>query len=658
MAGDGSLFANGATLYDCAITGGALKMGNDDEGYHTWISEDGVLNASGAHIDGTITAAGDMGVQYPSLVSMGEQSPVCFEAGGTNDEVLINEETLTFTSNGDLWSQTISLNDEQKITHLITNAKCLTFNKVHEGSGTSNVSVTSGTILTGDGYYYSSTTVELFPSWVSQEHIVELSVTDLGSMMRVSYLGDGKVLVSVNAPLPNITYLGVVNYHYLFDENLDVSVDIAANKDEVTFSFYPQTINVEYAIDVQYIFEPKDFGFKVLRDGSLYANEAYIRGRVYATDGEFTGTIYATDGEFNGTVYATNGDIGGLKIDDGIKGYVDNTESFSLTPNGLIINDTSAKIQVGNFETFHDASSNHTCLQTNGALCIQGMESGKITTSIEMMSDTGENSTDYEISLHYAKIPWVTNVVPIQLKSDKPLLMTKSYTIYYQFTKAVLFGTHDYDSATTRTIVLTIEGGQTESSIKNLDIVDEGALGLYMRFKCLGDWLNDDKLTTDLSNTTIGQIDILTQTQPNNNILITGNLVPKESCKYSLGEDTDRLWSVVYAQTGSIQSSDRNKKNNIKTLSYHYTDIFDNLNPVSYKFNDNTSDRTHIGFIAQDVKSSIISAGLTTQDFAGYCEWENNDGVVSCGLRYEEFIALCVNEIQKLKKRVAELENK
>ena len=65
----------------------------------------------------------------------------------------------------------------------------------------------------------------------------------------------------------------------------------------------------------------------------------------------------------------------------------------------------------------------------------------------------------------------------------------------------------------------------------------------------------------------------------------------------------------------------------------------------------------HTGFIAQDVKSVIEENGLTTKDFAAYCEWEEGD-TTTCGLRYSEFIALCVDQIQKLKARFTELENK
>ena len=65
-----------------------------------------------------------------------------------------------------------------------------------------------------------------------------------------------------------------------------------------------------------------------------------------------------------------------------------------------------------------------------------------------------------------------------------------------------------------------------------------------------------------------------------------------------------------------------------------------------------------MGFISQDVRDALQKSNISTFDFAGYVEYEKDDGSKGYGLRYGEFIALCVNEIQKLKKRISELENK
>ena len=109
-------------------------------------------------------------------------------------------------------------------------------------------------------------------------------------------------------------------------------------------------------------------------------------------------------------------------------------------------------------------------------------------------------------------------------------------------------------------------------------------------------------------------------------------------------------------------TSDINLKNTIKEMPDIYSDLFDNLHPVVYKYNDGTSGRFHAGFIAQDVRDATILAGLTTQDFAGYIESlstnkETGETTKTCYLRYEEFIALNTSEIQKLKARVKTLED-
>ncbi len=115
--------------------------------------------------------------------------------------------------------------------------------------------------------------------------------------------------------------------------------------------------------------------------------------------------------------------------------------------------------------------------------------------------------------------------------------------------------------------------------------------------------------------------------------------------------------------TGTVSSgngSDRNIKHDIEDMSEQYETLFDALRPVRFKYNDGTSDRFHTGFIAQEVKAATESAGLTTQDFAAYYEYDRQTGEeetqTTAALRYGEFVSLNTWEIQRLKARVAELE--
>ena len=120
-------------------------------------------------------------------------------------------------------------------------------------------------------------------------------------------------------------------------------------------------------------------------------------------------------------------------------------------------------------------------------------------------------------------------------------------------------------------------------------------------------------------------------------------------------------WYIQKASSGSAYdiTSDRNKKHNIAIQNELYSKIFDGLIPTTFKYNDGTSDRVHTGFIAQDVEEAVLSAGLTTKDFAAVCyELDDKGNKNNYGIRYEELISLCVYEIQRLKKQVTLLNSK
>lgn len=124
--------------------------------------------------------------------------------------------------------------------------------------------------------------------------------------------------------------------------------------------------------------------------------------------------------------------------------------------------------------------------------------------------------------------------------------------------------------------------------------------------------------------------------------------------------ELDGSW---YISSGAAVTSDANKKNCIEDLSDAYSKLFDNLRPVRFRYNDGQSKRFHTGFIAQEVKQALLDAGLTTKDFAGYIaridtDEETQKKSVTRSLRYSEIIALCVKEIQALKRRVQALEAK
>lgn len=115
--------------------------------------------------------------------------------------------------------------------------------------------------------------------------------------------------------------------------------------------------------------------------------------------------------------------------------------------------------------------------------------------------------------------------------------------------------------------------------------------------------------------------------------------------------------TTLYTQSGGVESSDKNAKYDINYNYDLYDKFYDSIKPANFKYINGESGRNHLGFIAQDIKDSLDKFEIDTQNFAGYCEWPLEDQT-TCGLRYIEFIALNVNQIQKLKKRMTELEEK
>ena len=127
-------------------------------------------------------------------------------------------------------------------------------------------------------------------------------------------------------------------------------------------------------------------------------------------------------------------------------------------------------------------------------------------------------------------------------------------------------------------------------------------------------------------------------------------------------------WNAIYSKNGAISTSDKNAKENIEYMDDKET-FFNSLKPCTFKFKN--GDRTHFGFISQDVEEALKENGMTSFDFAGFCKdlkmetFINDDGEeeerivlddmgdeqYTYSLRYSEFIALNTHMIQKANKK-------
>ena len=118
-------------------------------------------------------------------------------------------------------------------------------------------------------------------------------------------------------------------------------------------------------------------------------------------------------------------------------------------------------------------------------------------------------------------------------------------------------------------------------------------------------------------------------------------------------------WKVVYAKTGTINTSDLRQKHSLETDMEKYIAMLDKIEPTSYVLNDDETESRHVGYIAQKVWLAMKESGLEENDFAGFIRDMQDEGAVyTYGLIYSEFIPILHAKIKQQEKRINELEAK
>tara|TARA_R100001460_G_scaffold8002_1_gene20110 strand:+ start:68 stop:946 length:879 start_codon:yes stop_codon:yes gene_type:complete len=122
-----------------------------------------------------------------------------------------------------------------------------------------------------------------------------------------------------------------------------------------------------------------------------------------------------------------------------------------------------------------------------------------------------------------------------------------------------------------------------------------------------------------------------------------------------LGASNGR-WNDVFATNGTIQTSDRNEKQDIEELSDAEKRVAVVAKGLMRKFRwkdkvaekgDNA--RTHFGIIAQDLQDAFTAEGLDASKYAMFCSdtWTDDDGKeqTRLGVRYSELLAFIISAI-------------
>ena len=90
-----------------------------------------------------------------------------------------------------------------------------------------------------------------------------------------------------------------------------------------------------------------------------------------------------------------------------------------------------------------------------------------------------------------------------------------------------------------------------------------------------------------------------------------------------LGTSTNRF-KDIYATNATINTSDRNAKQNVAIIDDKLLEAWDNVNLVSFKFKDAVEKkgddaRIHAGYIAQDIKEELAKHGIDACKYGLFC---------------------------------------
>jgi hypothetical protein len=129
------------------------------------------------------------------------------------------------------------------------------------------------------------------------------------------------------------------------------------------------------------------------------------------------------------------------------------------------------------------------------------------------------------------------------------------------------------------------------------------------------------------------------------------NFRPTNNGIIDLGASGTR-WEDVWAENGTIQTSDLRDKTDIQSTTLGL-DFIKSLNPVSYKWKTKPEKQTHYGMIAQEVLETLKDHGIDSiQDFGGI----TGDDETHYGARYTEFVPILIKAIQELSDKIKKLE--
>ena len=184
------------------------------------------------------------------------------------------------------------------------------------------------------------------------------------------------------------------------------------------------------------------------------------------------------------------------------------------------------------------------------------------------------------------------------------------------------------------------KGSTSNGSCTTINLYNTGTSGLIY-------FNNNIEIATNLACDSTVQI--------SGTLTMAAQILPNADASYSFGNASYR-WGYIWSNNGTIQTSDQNDKNSIVELdSTLALNVVNDLKPSSYKWNNDPTNSTSFGLIAQDVESTMSKYSVPA--YEGLLYVPASGSTDSYGINYSNVIPFLIGAIQKLTNQVSSLQN-
>lgn len=444
-------------------------------------------------------------------------------------------------------------------------------------------------------------------------------------------------------------------YKRVQGDGADYEVGLKATSGDTDLAFY-----VKESADS---WDSNDETFFIRNNGHLYAKKADITGKITASSGKIGSWTIGDMGNYTDSIYTTY--------------CAASTPSSSNPEYAVFMRGKGAettlafgvKSRTSSSTSWNDAD-NPFYVRKDGYV---RMENANVTGTIHASDGDISGNLSIDGSLTHTRGDYTVTLRGVQSDTGKGV-----FYITDNSSGSAEYPVRINGDGSARFTNVTITGSSTIASacIPNLNAtkITAGTLDVDRIPN-----ISADKITSGTINTAVlDASDIITTENFSSKTLTTGSLTVASGCRLGVASEYNALlytsgdytnvraygpeisygisWYALIKQAVEQSASSRDIKTEIHDFDERYDDFFDNLNPQLYKYNFATVNGYSMGYIWEETKEAYLNAGLTDNDMGAVSETESVPGGKE--LDRTDFIALNTWQIQKLKARVEELENR